>query len=131
MAIVIHLSDNANVHCMTGLVPEPGQCEIVARDMPASMTTNSFGYTGDTTVDYRLPLEIASRKLELGIYNPELIDDPPKEPSGGCAAVLSILPETTETSTWYSIWEAVDAVTQMCYGDRKVGRASGIGTSRG
>ncbi len=59
---------------MTGLVPAPGQCEILAGNMPASMTTQSFGYSGDTTVDYTLPREITSRKSEPGIYYPELID---------------------------------------------------------
>lgn len=63
----MQLSHNANVQCMTGLVPEPGQCEIVARNMPAAMARMSFGHLGDTTVDWTLPKEIASRKSELGM----------------------------------------------------------------
>lgn len=62
----MQFSENANVQCTTGVVPERGQCEIVARNMPAAMDATSFGYSGDTTVDYTLPREIASRKSELG-----------------------------------------------------------------
>ena len=30
----------------------------------------------------------------------------------------------------HGIWEAFDAITQFCFVDRKVGKASGISTSR-
>ncbi|CAD6593314.1 MAG: hypothetical protein ASARMPRED_007274 [Alectoria sarmentosa] len=111
LAVVVQSSNNVNVQCTRGPAPPPPyeQCHLVAYNLPATLNRETFGSIGDPTVENPLPQEFTSL------------------PSRECAVRVSIPPATTETASWYNIWEAVDAATQMCVRDHLVGKVSGIG----
>lgn len=56
-----------------------------------------------------------------------LINSPNKVPHAACVAEVSIPPALTETSSWYQVWDAIDAMAWMCVRNGQVGKVSGIG----
>lgn len=110
LAVVVQSADNANVQCIGDPPPPHYQdCFLVVHSMFATMQRQTFGSIGDPTVENPLPHTFYSL------------------PHGACVAVVSIPPALRETSSWYEIWDAVDAMAWMCVLNGQVGKVSGIG----
>ena len=115
------------MQCTRGPAPPYEQCHLVAYNLFATLDRQTFGSIGDPTVDNPLPQEFTSCKSGLLTPFSRTNQRFPKVPNRECAVRVSIPPAMTETASWYNIWEAVDAATQICVPVHLVGKFSGIG----
>ena len=133
--IAVAIADyKPNIKCDTTSTPGPswGSCVGIFANMRATKQPRIFGHPGDPLVEEELPLlleegkEAQHRTPNLEIAR--LICSPISLiASGNCQVTIDIEGPATATS-WYEIWEAVNAIASMCTREKnKGGKAKGLG----
>lgn len=117
LAVAMKLNDYSNVVCQ----PAPGppltaasirvwhrRCQVIVHDIDATIATQIFGPHSAPGVAVGLP---------TGFHDPE-----------DRCIVQIVNNGLTDSTSWYRIWEDVDAIVSMCVAAGYIGKSSGIGS---
>lgn len=110
MEVTLSSWNPGNVQC-TGVGPPPKTCVIIVVTMNVSAQSLVFGLKSDPRVQEGLPHVLSNAQ-------------------GGCSFIIRATAAAV-TTTWFRLWEAVNALNMMCVLVGKRGRLVGIGDNGG
>ena len=128
--VVMSTYDPKGIRCR-GSFPDPVPCKDVLADMPASTDVEVFGPRDARLVKEILPQTIASRKCDTrpvpGLSDLLWLTNLVTKEDNECIVKLFSSTGRSDITSWYRIWEAVEATFAVCARFRMSGSHRGLG----